>query len=88
MKAYTVGEFEMKLAQRFGGQAYEAVCDVVNGLIRVYVPRKNEELKKQLEEEHKACAGAKEEVNYWFDRYLKTKHGKDAKGEAPHPDII
>lgn len=43
MKAYTVGEFEMKLAQRFGGQAYEAVCDVVNGLIRVYVPRKERE---------------------------------------------
>ena len=43
MKAYTVGEFEMKLAQRFGGQAYEAVCDVVNGLIRVYVQRKERE---------------------------------------------
>ena len=40
MKAYTVGELEMKLAQRFGGQTYEAVCDVVNGLIRVYAPRK------------------------------------------------
>lgn len=39
MKAYTVGELEMMLAQRFTGQAYEAVCDVVNGLIRVYVPR-------------------------------------------------
>lgn len=39
MKAYTVGELEMKLAQRFGGQTYEAVCDVVNGLIRVYAPR-------------------------------------------------
>ena len=39
MKAYTVGEFEMKLAQRFGGQVYEAVCDVINGLIRVYAPR-------------------------------------------------
>ena len=25
LKAYTVGELEMKLAQRFGGQAYEAV---------------------------------------------------------------
>lgn len=43
LKAYTVGELEMKLAQRFGGQAYEAVCDVINGLIRVYAPREERE---------------------------------------------
>ena len=39
MKMYTVGELEMKLAKRFGCGAYEAVCDVVNGIIRVYAPR-------------------------------------------------
>ena len=39
MRMYTVGELEMKLAKRFGCGAYEAVCDVVNGLIRVYAPR-------------------------------------------------
>lgn len=47
MKAYTVGELEMKLAQRLGGQAYEAVCDVVNGLIRVYAPREEREYEVQ-----------------------------------------
>lgn len=49
---------------------------------------RNKELKKQLEEEHKACVGAKKEVNYWWDRYLKTKHGKDAKGEIPYPEVM
>lgn len=40
MKAYTVGEFEKILNQRFAGRPYKAVCDVINGLIRVYAPRK------------------------------------------------
>lgn len=49
---------------------------------------RNKELSKQLEEEHKACVGAKKEVNYWFDRYLKAKHGEDAKGEIPYGDTL
>ena len=43
LKAYTVGEIENKLKERFGDKPYEAVCDVINGLIRVYAPREERE---------------------------------------------
>ena len=43
MSKYTVGEIEQKLIDRFGDKAYEAVCDVINGLLRVYAQRVDNE---------------------------------------------
>ena len=40
LKAYTVGEIESRLKERFGDKPYDAVCDMINGLIRIYEPRK------------------------------------------------
>ena len=47
LKAYTVGELEEILNQRFAGRPYKAVCDVINGLIRVYAPREEREYEVQ-----------------------------------------
>lgn len=43
MAAYTVGELERMLDERYGDVAHEVVCDVVNGLVRVFAERGMEE---------------------------------------------
>lgn len=40
--AYTVGELERMLDERYGDKAHEVVCDVANGLVRVFAERKRE----------------------------------------------
>lgn len=43
MAAYTVGEIERMLDERYGDVAHEVVCDVVNGLVRVFAERRTED---------------------------------------------
>ena len=43
MAAYTVGEIERMLDERYGGKKHEVVCDVVNRLVRVFAERGMEE---------------------------------------------
>lgn len=43
MAAYTVGELERMLDERYGDVAHEVVCDVANGLVRVFAERRTEE---------------------------------------------
>ena len=43
MAAYTVGELERMLDERFGDKSHEVVCDVANGLVRVFAERRTEE---------------------------------------------
>lgn len=44
MAAYTVGELERMLDERYGDEEHEVVCDVANGLVRVFAEReKNHE---------------------------------------------
>ena len=42
MAAYTVGELERMLDERYGDMAHEVVCDVCNGLVRVFAEREKE----------------------------------------------
>ena len=42
MAAYTVGELERMLDERYGGKKHEVVCDVANGLVRVFAEREKE----------------------------------------------
>ena len=42
MAAYTVGELERMLDERFGDKSHEVVCDVANGLVRVFSERERE----------------------------------------------
>lgn len=43
MAAYTVGELERMLDERYGDKEHEVVCDVGNGLVRVFAERRTEE---------------------------------------------
>lgn len=43
MAAYTVGELERMLDERYGDEEHEVVCDVANGLVRVFAERRTEE---------------------------------------------
>lgn len=43
MAAYTVGELERMLDERYGGKKHEVVCDVQKGLVRVFAERGMEE---------------------------------------------
>lgn len=43
MAAYTVGELERMLDERCGDKEHEVVCDVANGLVRVFAERRTEE---------------------------------------------
>ena len=43
MAAYTVGELERMLDERYGDIKHEVVCDVANGLVRVFAERRMEE---------------------------------------------
>ena len=43
MAAYTVGELERMLDERYGDVAHEVVCDVQKGLVRVFIERRTEE---------------------------------------------
>ena len=43
MAAYTVGELERMLDERYGDVAHEVVCDVANRLVRVFIERRTEE---------------------------------------------
>lgn len=42
MAAYTVGELERMLDERYGDIAHEVVCDVQKGLVRVFAKRERE----------------------------------------------
>ena len=42
MAAYTVGELEQMLDERYGDVAHEVVCDVDNELVRVFAEREKE----------------------------------------------
>lgn len=42
MAAYTVGELERMLDERYGDEEHEVVCDVANGLVRVFTEREKE----------------------------------------------
>ena len=42
MAAYTVGEFERMLDERYGDKPHEVVCDVQKGLVRVFAEREKE----------------------------------------------
>lgn len=39
LDAYTVGELERMLNERYGGKAHEVVCDVNEKLVRVFAER-------------------------------------------------
>lgn len=43
MAAYTVGELERMLDERYGDKPHEVVCDVANRLVRVFAERGMEE---------------------------------------------
>lgn len=43
MAAYTVGELERMLDERYGDIKHEVVCDVQKGLVRVFAERRTEE---------------------------------------------
>lgn len=43
MAAYTVEELERMLDERYCDVAHEVVCDVCNGLVRVFAERRTEE---------------------------------------------
>lgn len=43
MASYTVGELELMLDERYGDEEHEVVCDVANGLVRVFAERRTEE---------------------------------------------
>ena len=43
MAAYTVGELERMLDERYGDKPHEVVCDAANGLVRVFAERRTEE---------------------------------------------
>ncbi len=42
MAAYTVGEIERMLDERYGDKKHEVVCDVKKGLVRVFAEREKE----------------------------------------------
>lgn len=42
MPAYTVGELERMLDERYGDKEHEVVCDVAKGLVRVFAEREKE----------------------------------------------
>ena len=43
MAAYTVGELEQMLDERYSDKEHEVVCDVANGLVSVFAERRVEE---------------------------------------------